>query len=86
MIEKRLSQLAIGDRGRITGISGEPSLRRRVREMGVIVSADIRVDKIAPLGDPMGIVVQDYHLSLRKTEAEHILVEVEAVNDAFNDR
>jgi Fe2+ transport system protein FeoA len=43
--------------------------------------ADVEVDKIAPFGDPMGIVVQDYHLSLRRKEAENILIELEAENE-----
>ncbi len=80
MLQKRLSELSIGETGRIVRINGEPTLRRRVREMGLIASAPIRVDKIAPFGDPMGVVVQDYHLSLRKKEAAHIWVEIEADN------
>jgi Fe2+ transport system protein FeoA len=76
-IEKPLSELTIGDRGKIKRIEGASILRRRVREMGIVASADVEVDKIAPFGDPMGIIIQDYHLSLRKKEAESILVEVE---------
>ena len=78
MLQKRLSELSIGEIGRIVRINGEATLRRRVREMGLIASAAIMVDKIAPFGDPMGVVVQDYHLSLRKKEAADIWVEVEA--------
>ncbi|MCP5047675.1 MAG: ferrous iron transport protein A [bacterium] len=74
--EKRLSELNIGDKGKVKSISGERTLRRRVREMGLIVCADVEVDKIAPFGDPMGIVVQDYHLSLRRQEADNIMVEL----------
>jgi ferrous iron transport protein A len=76
MLEKPLSDLNIGEKGKIKQISGNPALKRRIREMGLIVYADVEVDKIAPFGDPMGIVVQDYHLSLRKREAANILVEV----------
>jgi Fe2+ transport system protein FeoA len=79
--EKRLCDLTIGEKGRVKRISGEPTLRRRVREMGLIMCADVEVDKIAPFGDPMGIVVQDYHLSLRRKEAENILIELEAENE-----
>jgi Fe2+ transport system protein FeoA len=76
-IEKPLSELTIGERGKIKRIKGTSMLKRRVREMGIVASADVEVDKIAPFGDPMGIVIQDYHLSLRKKEAESILVDVE---------
>ncbi len=74
--EKLLSELNIGEKGKVKRILGERTLRRRIREMGLIVCADVEVDKMAPLGDPMGIVVQDYHLSLRKKEAANILVEL----------
>ena len=76
MLEKRLSDLNIGEKGTIKMISGDVVLKRKIREMGLIVCAQVEVDKIAPFGDPMGIVVQDYHLALRKREAANILVEV----------
>jgi len=84
MLEKRLSELTIGEKGRIKRIGGETNLKRRVREMGIITAAHILVDKIAPFGDPMGVVIQDYHLSLRKTEAAHIWVEMEADDECIS--
>ena len=76
MEEKKLSQLNSGEKGRVKCIKGKPILKRRIMDMGVIVGADIEVKKKAPLGDPIDILVQNYHLSLRKEEANNIIVEV----------
>lgn len=46
-------------------------------DMGVLVGEKVRVDKVAPLGDPIEITVKNYSLTLRKNEAEGILLEVE---------
>jgi ferrous iron transport protein A len=45
-------------------------------DMGVLVGEEVKVEKIAPLGDPIEITVKNYNLSLRKREAEGILLEV----------
>jgi ferrous iron transport protein A len=50
-------------------------LKRRLMDMGVLVGEAVRVEKVAPLGDPIEITVKGYKLSLRKREAEGILVE-----------
>ena len=44
-------------------------------DMGVLVGEEITVEKVAPLGDPIEITVKNYNLSLRKKEAEGILLE-----------
>jgi ferrous iron transport protein A len=41
-----------------------------------MVGTEIKMEKVAPLGDPMEVTVKGYSLSLRKTEAERIMVEV----------
>jgi ferrous iron transport protein A len=45
-------------------------------DMGVLVGEEIRMEKVAPLGDPLEVTVKSYRLSLRKREAEGIDVEV----------
>ena len=77
MVEKKLSQLNPGEKGRVKSIKGKPILKRRIMDMGVISGANIEVKKKAPLGDPIDVLIQDYHLSLRKEEAKNIIVEVE---------
>lgn len=50
-------------------------VRQRLLEMGFIRGARLRVEKLAPLGDPMELVIKGYHLSLRRDESSCILVE-----------
>jgi ferrous iron transport protein A len=52
-------------------------LKRRLMDMGVLIGEDVKIEKIAPLGDPIEVTIKNYNLSLRKKEAEGI--EVEAV-------
>ena len=70
-----LAMLRPGERGRIVKIGAIGPLRRRLMDMGVLVGEEIAVEKIAPLGDPIEITVKNYNLSLRKKEAEGILLE-----------
>ncbi len=70
-----LAMLKPGEEGRIAKIGAIGPLRRRLMDMGVLVGEVIRVEKIAPLGDPIEITVKNYNLSLRKKEAEGILLE-----------
>lgn len=71
-----LAGLKPGERGRITKIGAIGSMKRRLMDMGVLVGVTVKVEKIAPLGDPIEITVKSYKLSLRKSEAEGIAVEV----------
>ena len=71
-----LSLMKPGDKGKITGIGAIGPIKRRLMDMGVLVDEEVKVEKIAPLGDPIEITVKSYNLSLRKKEAEGILVEV----------
>ena len=48
----------------------------RLREMGVLPGTPVTLIRVAPMGDPIEIKVRGYHLTLRKSEAEHVLVEV----------
>lgn len=70
-----LAMLRPGEKGRIVKIGAIGPLRRRLMDMGVLVGEEITVEKIAPLGDPIEITVKNYNLSLRKKEAEGILLE-----------
>jgi ferrous iron transport protein A len=71
-----LAQLAPGQRGRITTIGAIGPMRRRLMDMGLLPGEEIKVEKVAPLGDPIEVTVKSYNLSLRKKEAEGIAVEV----------
>lgn len=60
----------------ITAVGGEGALRLRLLDMGLIPRTVVRVEKIAPLGDPIELRVRGYSLSLRKEDARNIEVEV----------
>lgn len=70
-----LAMLRPGDKGKITSIGAIGPLKRRLMDMGVLVGEEVRVEKIAPLGDPIEVRIKSYNLSLRKKEAEGIAVE-----------
>ncbi|HCA46148.1 MAG TPA: DtxR family transcriptional regulator, partial [Armatimonadetes bacterium] len=70
-----LDRLSPGKRGKVLRLSGEPQIRRRLMDMGLTPGAEIEVERLAPLGDPIEIEVRGYHLSLRKREAAGIAVE-----------
>lgn len=65
--------------GKVTRVRGMGPLRQRLMDMGLVPGAEIKVVRFAPLGDPIEYQVKGYHLSLRKHEAQHILVDVDVV-------
>ena len=71
-----LDKLPLGQEAVITAVGGEGSLRCRLLDMGLIPKTRVRVEKIAPLGDPLELRVRGYSLSLRKEDAGKIEVEV----------
>jgi ferrous iron transport protein A len=75
-VNTNLARLAVGEKGRITAIGSVGPLKRRLMDMGLLPGAEVRVEKVAPLGDPIEVTVRSYLLSLRKKEAEAIAVEV----------
>ena len=72
---KTLKDVAVGDKAIVIILSGEGALKRRIMDMGVTKGVEIFVRKVAPFGDPIEVTVRGYELSLRKAEAENILVE-----------
>jgi ferrous iron transport protein A len=58
-----------GERGIVANLNGTGSIHQRLMEMGIIEGSEVEVIRFAPLGDPMEILVQGYHLLLRKSEA-----------------
>ena len=74
---KRLDEFKIGETGLIKKVEGEGRLRRRLFDMGVTPGAKVYLRKKAPLGDPLEVTIRGYELTLRKSEAELVLLEVE---------
>ena len=72
---KRLSELSAGTKARILSYDKNDHFLK-LMEMGCVPGEIVRVEKIAPLGDPISIAVAGYSLSLRLDEAENIFVEL----------
>lgn len=70
---KRLSELKIGDTAEIVSIT-DSELGIRLMEMGLLPGEKIKVELIAPMGDPIAISISHYQLSIRKADAGHVLV------------
>jgi ferrous iron transport protein A len=73
-----LAKLKPGEKGTISAIGAIGPLKRRLMDMGVLVGEEVKVVKVAPLGDPIEVKIKNYSLSLRKKEAEGIAVEVQS--------
>ena len=70
-----LRTVKCGETVTVTKILGEGARRRRIMDMGITKGTSVFVRKVAPLGDPVEITVRGYELSIRKGDAENILVE-----------
>jgi ferrous iron transport protein A len=72
-----LAMLKPGQQGKILKLdSSLGAIRRRMMDMGVLPGELIKVEKVAPLGNPIEVTVRGYNLSLRKEEAKGIEIEV----------
>jgi ferrous iron transport protein A len=72
---QKLSELAVGTHVVVREFPKQGSAFLRLREMGLMPGTALTLVRTAPLGDPLEIKVRGYNLTLRKSEAEHILVE-----------
>ena len=70
-----LTALPVGTAATVAEIKVPPEHRARLLEMGLLVGTSVELVRFAPLGDPVEIKVRGYHLTLRKHEADLILVQ-----------
>ena len=70
-----LRDLKIGESARIKAVGGEGALRQHFLDMGVVPGAEIKLMKLAPMGDPMEFRIHGYELTLRVADAEKIEIE-----------
>ena len=77
-MERRLSELRPGERGVVVRVVGERRLRRRILDMGIVSGTEVEVVRVAPLGDPVEFRLKGYELSLRRDEAENVIVRIHA--------
>jgi len=70
-----LKEAAVGLSVKVLKLEGEGAVKRRIMDMGITKGTQIKVRKVAPLGDPIEVTVRGYELSVRKADAENIIVE-----------
>ena len=72
---KTLKSTAIGETVIVKRITGEGAVKRRIMDMGITKGTMVSVRKVAPLGDPIEVTVRGFELSIRKADADKIIVE-----------
>jgi ferrous iron transport protein A len=72
---KTLKDVNCGQTVKVVKLEGEGAIKRRIMDMGITKGATVTLHKVAPLGDPIQITVRGYELSIRKIDAEKIIVE-----------
>lgn len=76
-MQKSLKDFKIGETGFVVSVGGERKIKRRLFDMGVTPNTKIFLRKRAPFGDPLEVTLRGYELTLRKNEAEMIIMEME---------
>jgi ferrous iron transport protein A len=71
---KFLSDLLPGDRGVVVRVEGDPGLKAKVLALGLVPGTELRIERRAPLNDPISVRVRGFELSLRRSEAEIVKV------------
>jgi ferrous iron transport protein A len=71
---KTLRDIKVGESAVVVKLHGEGAVKKRIMDMGITKGADVKVRKVAPLGDPMEVTVRGFELSVRKADAEMIEV------------
>lgn len=69
-----LGDAAVGRTVVVAKIDGDSAYKRRIMDMGITKGSEIFIRKVAPLGDPVEITVRGYELSVRKNDAQCVLV------------
>ena len=80
---RTLKQVKCGETVTVQKLQGEGPVKRRIMDMGITKGASVYVRKVAPLGDPVEVTVRGYELSLRKGDADMILVECLVCSDSW---
>ncbi len=71
---RTLTDLKPGEKGIVARLQASPLVRQRLIDMGVLPNVEIELERFAPLGDPIEIKLRGYHLSLRKEEADAVIL------------
>ena len=71
---KTLREVKVGETATVVKLHGEGATKRRIMDMGLTKGTEVYIRKVAPLGDPVEITVRGYELSVRKNDAQCVLV------------
>ena len=71
-----LSELAVGQAGVVLGFKYENNMTDRLMQLGIIEGVQIEVIRVAPSGDPIELDIAGYALSMRKTDAEIVVIQL----------
>ncbi|MBN1489672.1 MAG: ferrous iron transport protein A [Phycisphaerae bacterium] len=74
-MKRTLNELDAGQSATVTRIAGRGAIRQRLMDMGVMRGTQVRVERRAPLGDPIQIAIKGYYLAIRSAEAQFIEIE-----------
>ena len=72
---RTLRDVKIGKTAVVVKLEGEGAVKRRIMDMGITKGVSVYVRKVAPLGDPIEVTVRGYELSIRKADAQMILID-----------
>ena len=75
-MEQRLDELEPGRKARVVRVEGDAALRRRIMDMGLVPGTEVRLERSAPLADPVSFRVRGFELSLRRSEAAAVRIDV----------
>ena len=70
-----LKDAVVGSKVKVVKIEGQGAVKRRIMDMGITKGIEVLIRKVAPLGDPVEVTVRGYELSIRKADAQMIMVE-----------
>jgi ferrous iron transport protein A len=80
MSERSLAELALGDVVSIEHVGGERAFRRRLMELGLVPGTRVELIAVAPLGDPLELLVRGSSLSIRRSDASAVRVRQETAD------
>ncbi|MEN8192772.1 MAG: FeoA family protein [Bacteroidota bacterium] len=81
-----LDKIKVGDTVKVTKMGAQGDIRYRLLDMGLVKGVKLIVVRVAPLGDPIEVTINSFHLSLRLQEAENIEVEIVEINKSNGNR
>ena len=71
----KLSELAVGKKAIIVGFSAQHTQQERLKSLGLVPGTEIKMLRLAPLGDPVQVFLRGFSLGIRKADANGLMVQ-----------